>query len=288
MDLRALPTADTLADGLDRFASSCVAFDGTSPFNDASMLALHRRHALTAHNEHGDLTALALISADHEDVDEIEFAVAPAWRRQGIGAAMHSKLAAGNRPQQFWAHGDTPGARALAAAVGAIPKRTLYVFARPVRDTDVNETEHDMTGAHIRTFDADRDADAWVACNAHVFADHPEQGQLTRADLAARMQQPWFRADTFFLAVSNDAHERLLGYCWCKCTPEAAEIYVLGVEPDASGRGIGRALMGTAFAKIAELGYRESILYVDGSNERAMSLYQASGYTERFRDVLYV
>lgn len=287
MDLRTLPTADSLGDELEQFATSCAAFDGTAPFNDASMLAPHRRYALTERTERGELVALALISPDRDAVDEIEFAVAPTARRAGLGTAMYNSIATGNRPQQFWAHGDTLGAQALATAVGAHAQRTLYVFARPTHDADINGDRPDVEGVRIRAFDADRDADAWVASNARVFADHPEQGRLTRADLEARMQQPWFRTDTFFVAVSDDEHEELLGYCWCKCTQDAAEIYVLGVDPDASGRGIGRALMAVALEKIALLGYRESILYVDGSNERAVALYRASGYIERFRDVLY-
>jgi mycothiol synthase len=83
--------------------------------------------------------------------------------------------------------------------------------ARAGRSAPIREFNADLGGAatapatagqdvFIRQFDPDRDRAAWVALNAAAFADHPEQGRLTLADLDQRLAQPWFDAAGFLVA----------------------------------------------------------------------------------------
>lgn len=118
-----------------------------------------------------------------------------------------------------------------------------------------------------------------------MFAAHPEQGALTLEDLRERMAQPWFTPKNFF--VLTDAEGALLGYNWLKVTPAQAEIYVIGVAPEAAGQGAGTALMRVGMARLRELGASEVVLYVDGDNEAAMHLYRRLGFIERSVDVQY-
>lgn len=137
----------------------------------------------------------------------------------------------------------------------------------------------------LRTFDAERDADRWVELNARVFADHAEQGQVSREDLDGRMAQPWFNPVDFF--VLEDSSGAMVGYNWLKRADGEAEIYVVGVSPDAAGQGLGTLLMNVALGYFKSLNYDSAILYVDDSNEAAVNLYRKLGFREKFVDVQY-
>lgn len=294
-----------------------VAVDGVAPFNEATLLNLDERavYALRAaeqdaapgSDERGELLGLALTRPLDDGTFEAELAVHPAHRRQGLGRRLAERvLAAG--PATFWAHGNLAGAQALAAALGLHATRSLYLLARPLGAEDAAPAQSapvdasqqlaatpassastsaatPAPGLRIRTFDPDADAAAWVALNARVFAAHPEQGALTLEDLRERMAQPWFTPKNFF--VLTDAEGALLGYNWLKVTPAQAEIYVIGVAPEAAGQGAGTALMRVGMARLRELGASEVVLYVDGDNEAAMHLYRRLGFIERSVDVQY-
>ena len=50
----------------------------------------------------------------------------------------------------------------------------------------------------LRTF-TPADENPWLRVNAEAFAEHPEQGRLTLADLRERTSSDWFRPEGFFL-----------------------------------------------------------------------------------------
>ena len=104
-------------------------------------------------------------------------------------------------------------------------------------------------GVTVRTFEVGRDEDAWLAVNAGRFARHPEQGAWTRADLDLREREPWFDPDGFFLAergearrVSLDEDPRHRRMRIAVDHEPIGEVYVVGVDPDERGTGLGRAL----------------------------------------------
>ena len=119
------------------------------------------------------------------------------------------------------------------------------------------------------------DEDAFLAVNAAAFAHHPEQAGMTRADLDARIAEPWFDPAGFFLAWRGD---ELLGYHWTKVHSEPAgefgEVYVVGIAPTAQGDGLGRLLTGLA----------EVILYVESDNAPAVAVYERLGFTHAAAD----
>jgi mycothiol synthase len=134
----------------------------------------------------------------------------------------------------------------------------------------------------VRPFVVGRDEDAFLAVNNRAFAWHPDQGGWTRAEIEAGEAEPWFDPSGFLL------HERdgqLVAFCWTKLhSPAVGEIYVIGVDPDRAGGGIGRAIVLAGLDHIAGRGRTEGILYVESTNTRARALYDRMGFTVEWAD----
>lgn len=213
-----------------------------------------------------------------------QLVVDPAVRRRGVGAALLTELLSRSSAKlQIWAMANAPAAQALASRVGMTVARELLVMTRPLEEAlpEVGVPP----GVELRTFVVGQDEDEWLGVNARAFRDHPEQGQLTRSDLDERMAQPWFDAAGFFLAVRDQV---LIGFHWTKQHPDAlGEVYVLGVDPEAGGRGLGKALLSRGLAHLRQRGNMTVQLYVEADHARAVGLYQGYGFTVASRDVMY-
>jgi mycothiol synthase len=123
--------------------------------------------------------------------------------------------------------------------------------------------------------------------NRRAFADHPEQGSWTGADLAERVQQPWFDPAGFFLAIDTTSGAPA-GFHWTKVEDGQGEVYVVGVSPDYQGSGLGKALTLQGLHHLQEdRGLDSVVLYVDGTNTAARALYASLGFTTAALDVQY-
>lgn len=260
-------------------AEAVTAADGVSPLNEASRIALESEATprIDARRHDGD----ALIGAAYAASDShVELFVAPASRGRGIGRSLVADaLATGER--HFWAHGDLPAARALAAALGLERTRSLLILTRPV-DEPLPE-EHAAEGVTIRTWH-DSDAEGLIAVNARAFADHPEQGAMDSADLRSRMSQPWFDPSGLFVAERDG---EVIGFHWTKIEDGVGEVYVVGVDPSAQGIGLGRALTLRGLHHLVRAEVSRIDLYVEGDNAPALATYRGLGFTERARDAVY-
>jgi mycothiol synthase len=227
-----------------------------------------------------------------------ELVVDPVARRRGVGRALLTaaiELAgqAGPPPRlRVWAHGDHPGAAALARSLGFARDRVLLRLRRSL--TDPVPEPRLPAGVRLRGFRPGSDQEAWLAVNARAFADHPEQGRWTADDLRLRLAEPWFDPDGFLLAVRG-RDGRLLGFHWTKVHPggvahqpdPVGEVYVLGVDPDAHGSGLGAALTLAGLRHLRNRGLEWVMLYVDESNPAAVALYTRLGFTRWTADVAY-
>ena len=61
-------------------------------------------------------------------------------------------------------------------------------------------------------------------------------------------------------------------------TPETAEVYAIYLDPDAIGRGIGRALLDAAVGDMVGAGFAAAILWVLDTNDRARRFYERAGW----------
>ena len=209
---------------------------------------------------------------------EAEFAVDPAVRGRGIGTGVLEEILKMSDPTvKIWAHGDHPAARALAASHGFAPVRRLLQLRTPVEDTPAAQS----AGS---TFRPGVDDTAWLTLNSRAFAFHPEQGLVSQADLEELMREPWFDAEDFLVLRDGDT---LIGYCWLKIEEPIGEFYVVGVDPERQGEGLGRRLMDAGFARLAARGIRTAALYVESDNVPALALYRSLGFSEHSLDIQY-
>ncbi len=278
-------------DWIVRLIAEAAAADGVPPFSDQSLVDYRTgARELVAIGE----DAAALISVPGpglgpEPVEgrEAEFVVAPAARRRGLGTQLLETLL-DRGATLFWAHGDAPAARALAASHGLTAVRELLHFVGPVPELlevpPANPGSGPSTGSGTGYFVVGHDEDEWVALNARTFAHHPEQGSVTRADLEQLETEHWFRADTF-LVLRRDG--RMIGYCWLKVEGGRGEFYVVGVDPDHQGEKLGSLLFDVGLARLRDLGIHSAHLYVEGDNEAALRLYRSRGFTQDSIDIQF-
>lgn len=302
-------TADTV-EQLRRLAEAAQTTDGAEPFNDDTKVQLRAAEegghpsvtmlgAWSARDSSGlELVGAALVvhTAGEEGGTEstLELVVHPDWRGRGIARCLMEALSedamapAEGRTRRAWAHGGHPGAPKLAAAFGWEPARELWVM----RHTDPAGLPEPTLpgGVRLRRFFPEHDEPAWLKVNAAAFADHPEQGRVTLEDLQARMAEDWFDPAGLLLAWEDG---ELLGFHWTKVPLQngapgpVGEVYVVGVAPQAQGRGLGKQLTLAGIRHMADQGLRDIILYVDASNTPAVELYRRLGFEVFKTDTQY-
>jgi mycothiol synthase len=136
-------------------------------------------------------------------------------------------------------------------------------------------------GATLRSW-VDTDSGELLRVNAAAFAHHPEQGAMDTANLAERMAEDWFDPAGLIVAVSDDS---VLGFHWTKQqSPTVGEVYVIGIDPAAQGRGLGKALTLAGLHHLAGLGVDEVLLYVEADNLAGRSLYAGLGFEHAAAD----
>ncbi|HEY8544821.1 MAG TPA: mycothiol synthase [Acidimicrobiales bacterium] len=190
-----------------------------------------------------------------------------------------------------WVHGATDEDDRAAARDGLRKVRELWQMRRPLPvEPALAATAPPIT---TRPFVVGRDEDAWLRVNNRAFAGHPDQSGWTRAQLAERMAEDWFDPAGFLLHEAPGAGE-LDGFCWTKVHPAAppdpamGEIFVIGVDPSAHGRGLGRALVLAGLDHLATVrGMTVGMLYVEHDNTPAVRLYERLGFTVHSVDRLY-
>jgi mycothiol synthase len=288
------------------------AVDGVRPLSEEAELRLQHggppggrdvlvRDGLVGDGLVGDGGALVGYARLETGSDEAvaELVVHPEFRRRGVGRALLTRLEelADTRPLRVWAHGDLPGSRALAASTrGYTRARVLLQMRRDLAGVDPDPRPSLPADVHIEPFRPGRDEQAWLRVNARAFAAHPEQGGWTAEDLKLREEEPWFDAAGFLLAWRGDPDDggTLLGSHWTKvhlpgdvAEKPVGEIYVLGIDPDAQGLRLGRALTDLGLAHLRSRGLDEVLLYVEEDNAAALRLYESRGFHRFSVDVAW-
>jgi mycothiol synthase len=225
-----------------------------------------------------------------------ELVVHPSFRRRGFGTALLEQVIArgGDRVLSVWAHGDLPGSAELLAPHGFERARVLLQMRRDLAGVDPDPRPALPDGVRVLPFRPGRDEQAWLRVNARAFAHHPEQGSWTAEDVALREAETWFDPAGFLLAWRGHPDDGgvLLGSHWTKTHPPGdvaeepvGEVYVLGIDPDAQGLKLGRALTDLGLAYLRGRGLTQVLLYVEEDNSAAVRLYEGRGFARFSVDV---
>lgn len=279
-------TADQAAE-VTGLLEAAQGTDGVAPVGEAVRLRMRpgatgSRHLL-AHLD-GELAGYAHVDliGDSGGNKVAELAVHPKHRHQGVGEALVKALPP--ESLRIWAHGGHPDAEKLAEKLGFRKVRELLRMRLRV-ENDLPEPEL-PEGLTIRSFVPGKDEAAVVYVNHRAFDWHPEQGAMSIEDVRAKEDEPWFDPGGFLLAF--DADDRLAGFHWTKVhTPELGEVYVVGVDPDRQGGGLGKALTLAGLRHLREQGVKEVMLYVESDNTAAVRVYTKLGFTLWDADVQY-
>ncbi|GAA2421748.1 mycothiol synthase [Mycolicibacterium llatzerense] len=267
--------------------AAATAADGVAPVGDQVLreLPLDRTRHLLAHDS-GELVGYLNLAPDMA-----EAVVAVPARRRGIGSDLiRTGLAASGPDTRIWAHGNLDAARATASALGLTAVRELWQMRRSL---SALPPLSDAPGVRLTTYPGPEVDTELLRVNNAAFHWHPEQGGWTQADVDERRGESWFDPAGLFLAydAADLAGERLLGFHWTKIHPGSGlgEVYVVGVGPDAQGRGLGALLTLAGLHYLADrLGTDGTVLlYVEADNTAAVKTYQRLGFELYSADVAY-
>ena len=136
-----------------------------------------------------------------------------------------------------------------------------------VRPLDLAVDLHDLYVVNEAAFAANADYEPETEAQ---FRDEHARGHNLRTELSLVAQAHGESGLAGFALVRDHGHG-------------VAYVDLLAVHPDSAGRGLGSALLRTAFAGAADAGYRAGRLGVASDNANAIRLYARVGMTQRWR-----
>lgn len=252
----------------------------------------------------GSLAGYAHLDTSGEPAGEplaAELAVRPDSRRSGVGTRLVRALLEradvaleSNREGEvedtgalrIWSHGRHPGALRLAERFGFTRSRELWRMGRDLAESELPADDEPPEGVVIRAFRPGRDESEVVRVNHRAFSWHPEQGGMTEDELAEKERLDWFDPEGFLLGV--DSSGKLLGFHWTKIHPDGTgEVYVVGVDPDTQGSGLGRVLTLAGLRHLRTVGCPSVMLYVEADNPAAIAVYRRLGFERWDTDIQF-
>jgi mycothiol synthase len=271
--------------------AAAKAVDGVSPVGDQVLRELphDRTRHLVAVDGDDIVGYLNLAPAEAQAPAMVELVVHPQARRNGVGSTMaRQALSEGGDGTRIWAHGNLDPARATAASLDLVIARELLQMRRPLTDLPSRSAPD---GVRIATYAGSADDAELVRVNNAAFAWHPEQGGWTDADIAERRGESWFDPGGLFMAVDEQTG-KLLGFHWTKVhNADLGEVYVVGVDPAAQGRGLGATLTLVGLHHLAQRLSASSqptvMLYVEADNSAAVNTYRRLGFDIYSVDAAY-
>lgn len=269
--------------------------DGIAPLGEQAVAVIGREGVKEFTVSSGDaVVGYANVTPAREgEPAMIELAVHPQHRRRGHGKRLlTTTLEHVPDNRRVWAHGNLPAAQALAASLGLAARRELLQLRRPLAGAELPplDVPDDLV---LRTYAGPSDDAEIVRVNNVAFEWHPEQGGWSGDEIIARTGAEWFDPTGLFLVFDSSDPHTLLGFHWTKVhpaegdSPALGEVYIVGVDATAQGRGLGRLLTLAGLHHLQQRGLAEVELYVEGDNKAALNTYARLGFTRYAIDVAY-
>lgn len=270
--------------GVHEFLAGVADADGHPPLSEHKVTTLGRDRNLVGVWSDDAGLCLVTVAARHAGDGHwaIEAALAPRRRTADDEEAAIERatgLISAGEAHSFWAF--RPGQVDAADRLGYDQTRVVLRMSGPIPTAALGSVPGvsigPMTGCDI---------EAIVGVNNRAFANHREQGSMTVNEFRSLMMLAWFDPAGVYVARLG---ERIVGFCVTKHEERAVgEVYLLAVDPDQAGSGIGRALVRRGFAGLADRGSVTAQAWVDAANQPAMGLYQAMGLAEDLRNSEFV
>ncbi len=230
--------------------------------------------------------------------------VHPAWRRRGLGRALHRanvrrlrEIAAGQQvpegtPRRLdsWAMEKQAGARALLESEGFTVARYFFEMLRPTLD-DVQEFPL-PEGLDVRPVRPEDYREIWAA-DLEAFADHWGGQDLSEETFQRFFSGPDFEPDLWRVAWEGD---EVAGQCNNMIMRELNEqtgtrrglLAGVSVRRPWRGRGLARALVFQSLVAFRDRGMTDALLGVDADNPTgALGVYEANGFVVHEREFAY-
>ncbi|MDP7068251.1 MAG: mycothiol synthase [Acidimicrobiales bacterium] len=209
------------------------------------------------------------ISQDREgDIVEVD---ASRWSADALSMALRDVLTRIAESASLWLDNPAEDTDEILARLGLEPQRDLFRMERSI-------PLEQRTEIATRPFEVGQDENEWCEVNNRAFSWHREQSGWTPALLREHQEEPWFDAEGFLI---HERDERIAAFCWTKVhateAPPVGEVFVIAVDPDFHGLGLGRALTLAGYQHLENSGITRAMLYVDADNTPAVNLYRDIG-----------
>jgi mycothiol synthase len=216
---------------------------------------------------------------------DVRITVDPGRRGEGIGSALREWAEARARERGLASLRQYAGDRNAAARehLTAAGYERVRSYWRMELELEGDETPpQPPKGAVLRAPDLPADAPVLYVVSEAAFAGNADYEPESEARFAGEhLRGHNVRPD---LSLVAEYERRISGFALVRDHGQkVAYVDLLAVHPDAAGRGLGSALLRTAFAGAAHAGYRSGRLGVASDNPNAIRLYARAGMTQRWR-----
>ena len=298
LDIKRQMNASSLLD-VSALIEDAWRADGTRPLNDHLWLDLRdggrEGFAGIIAREEGrtHIVGYCQVSRGNESWS-IDLIVHPHYRYDSLEIAPEMMTTAldivaseGGGQVHWWVFEPSRAHKQIAEAVGLSPGRRLLQMRRPLPlESDVIA---EISHFHTEPFHIGLDEQQWLDLNNAAFAQHPEQGGWTMETLTSRMQQDWFDASGFRVHRHNGT---MASFCWTKMHHENStaigEIYVIAVQPELGGQGLGRKIAIAGLDALHHKGAQVGMLFVDADNASAVAMYTSLGFSVHHEEHSFV